>query len=44
LRRSSFGLCRSADGGVNFAQVLGGIATDVVIDPASPATMCAAVE
>src|SRR5712671_2207947 len=40
---SSFGLYRSTNSGVNFTQVLAGIATDVVIDPASPSTMYAAL-
>src|SRR5712671_3423277 len=43
LVASGFGLYRSTDGGLNFTQVLAGIATDVVIDPASPSTMYAAI-
>ena len=43
LVASDFGLYRSTDGGASFALVQSGVATDVVIDPASPGTMYAAV-
>ena len=43
LVASSLGLYRSTDSGSTFTRVLAGTATDVVIDPANPSTMYAAL-
>jgi len=43
LVASDFGLYRSTDAGANFSLVQTGVATDVVIDPTTPATAYAAI-
>jgi photosystem II stability/assembly factor-like uncharacterized protein len=43
LVASDFGLYRSLNGGASFTQVLGGTTTDLVMNPAHPDTMYAAV-